>query len=67
MFDVLLFPAFAVMAFMLGVLGWALVRLVAEMFRHRDFQGIQFYDGGMKYDMSSWFEPLPGDRFYGYK
>jgi hypothetical protein len=67
MLKVLLFPAFAVLACLMGLLGWALVELVVEMFRHRDYRGIQFYDGGMKYDMASWFEPLPGDRFYGYK
>ena len=67
MLDFLLFPAFAVLAFLLGLFGWAIVMLVVEMFRHRDIRGIHFFDGGAKFHMSSWFEPLPGEKFYGYK
>jgi len=67
MLNVLLYPAFALLACLMGLLGWALVELVMEMFRHRDFRGIQYFDGGAKFHMSSWFEPLPGEKFYGYK
>lgn len=52
-------------AALMGVSAWALVEAAIEMFRHRDFDGIYFYDGGQKFHMSSWFDPLPGDKFYG--
>jgi len=55
------------LAVMFGIIGWGLVEIVVEMFRKRDFEGIYFYDGGRKFHMSSWFERLPGDKFYGYR
>ncbi len=64
---VLAIPAFLILALLMGTIGWALVELVILMFKGPDTEGISYYDGGRKFDMASWFEPLPGDTFYGYK
>jgi len=53
--------------FMFGTFGYAFVLLLIDMFRKRDITGIVMYDAGPKYEMSTWFEPLDGESFYGYK
>jgi len=57
---------YGIATLMLATAIWGMIEVGIEMFRHRDFEGIAYYDGGKKYDLSSWFDPLPGDRFYGH-
>jgi len=59
--------AYAVATAMLGIAIWGMIEVGIELFKHRDIEGIAYYDGGKKFDLSSWFEPIPGERFYGHK
>ena len=57
---------FTVAMVLCGIAIWGSIAVGIEMFKHRDIQGITYYDGGKKFDLSSWFDPLPGERFYGH-
>jgi len=62
----ILIPATLIGLTILSAIGWGLVEVVVQMFRRHDFKGIKYYDGGSKFDMAGWFEPIPADKFYGY-